>query len=100
MHSTVLPRNGAFIVLKGGREALGLDQGRSHKVWGEKQGAEACTSRSHVQVRSLLKVACSDGDDDGDNDGCYCLWATCCVQENPTVVATAQENVGMLGAQP
>lgn len=48
----------------------------------------------------MLKVACGDGDDDGDDDGRYCLWATCCVQENPTVVATAQENVGVLGAQP
>ena len=48
----------------------------------------------------MLKVACGDGDDDGDDDGRYCLWATCCAQENPTVVATAQENVGVLGAQP
>lgn len=38
----------------------------------------------------MLRVPCGDGDDDGR----HCLWAICHVQENLTLVATVQENVG------
>lgn len=46
MESIVLPRNGALIFLRGGRKALGSDQGTflgRHKVWGREQEAEEGT---------------------------------------------------------